>query len=196
MSLVSLNDYKDFSKISISNANEDAYLQTLANDVEQRVKTFLGRDLETQTYTEEKHDGDGTKELLLDQYPVTSVTKLEFYHGLNSNGSENWEEQVQNDEYERLVISKSGVSIILDGLTFPKGSRNVRVTYVAGYATIPYDIQMGCKELFKLYYNESRGEYGLGKSSVRGSDGLDVSYDVEAENKILNKLGMYRNIYG
>src|SRR3990167_3131869 len=134
MSLVSLNDYKEFARISQSDVNEDEKLQRIADEIEAEIKEFLNRDLATASYSE-KYDGDGKTKLVLRQFPVTEITTLEVYDGLASDDSETWDTWVQGADYDRLVIDVDGVSIYIDGATFQKGTQNIRVTYVAGYAS-------------------------------------------------------------
>jgi hypothetical protein len=48
--------------------------------------------------------------------------------------------------------------ILTDGSIFPKGYQNIRVTYTAGYATIPANLQMACLWFCTWYYRMREGQ--------------------------------------
>lgn len=193
MSLVSVSEYKVSLSIDPADQNADSLLTIYQSEIEGWVKNYIGRDLETATYTE-YYDGNGTNELILNQYPVTSVTKIEFYDGV-VNETEVWTEQVLHDQFNRKYIRKTH-TLILDGLTFPCDSQNIRITYVAGYTTMPPDIQKACKELMYLYYSEMKKEQQLGVSTRTTGAGATstITYDKQEVQKILRNLDLHRNL--
>lgn len=193
MSLVLLSEYKEV--LGITGSDEDEFVELTQCEVENKVKDYLCRDLEAQDYTEIL-DGSSEKVIIPSQFPINSVSKIEFYDGLDSNDDEEWDEQVQGDDYERLVIPTHKESIIIDGATFPKGMQNIRLTYNAGFSTIPYPIQQACKKLMLLYYGEVKKNKTLGKSSVSEASGFTTTttYDLQAEERILDGISMYRNL--
>lgn len=193
MSLVSLNDYKEFARISQSDVNEDEKLQRIADETEAEVKEFLNRDLETAAYTE-KYDGTGTDKLVLKQYPITSITSVKVYDGLDSLNAEVWDTWVQGTDYERFVYSDEDTTLFVGGTTFPEGTQNIEVVYVAGYGAtaIPKDIERACKQLFTLNWNEQEGRRTIGLSAVGVGAEKTVSIDLEARDKILKRIEKYR----
>lgn len=196
MSLVTLANYKLYLKVS--DTTQDTNLTTLQSAVEKRVKEYLGRDLESATYTNELYDGNDSNELVLRQSPITAVTTIAYYEGLDSNDAETWTTLVQGSDYERKIISPRLVSVILDTYTFVLGSQNYRITYTAGYSAIPDDIQMACKELLKIAWDNSplnKNRLGfLSTSDGAGGISQGLSLDPDIENKILKKIQHYRSI--
>jgi len=193
MSLVSLNDYKEFARISQSDINEDDKLERIASETEAEIKESLNRDLETATYTE-KYDGTGTDKLVLNQFPITSITSVKVYDGLDSNNAEVWDTWVQGTDYERFVYSEEDTALFVGGTTFPEGTQNIEVVYVAGYAStaIPKDIERACKQLFTLNWNEQEGRRTIGLSSVGVGAEKTVAIDLEARDKILKRIEKYK----
>ena len=184
--LVSLNDYKKFLEIDLTNSNQDGDLQILALEVEDFIKSYLNRDLEEAEYTED-YDGDGTSRLILNQFPVTACASIEVYET-------DWTAL----DYTRLVIVAQS-TIYIEGNKFPKGNQNVRVVYTAGYtdATLPKEVRMRAKELMLLYYNEWTGNRTLGVSNVNKSGaGINdiTTIDKEETLRILTHLDKYRAI--
>jgi hypothetical protein len=191
--IASLSEYKEFLEIPISNPNEDDFLQDLIDEVEEWLKTYLGRELESAEYIE-KYDGDGTKELITKQSPITEFTKLEIYSGF-LNGSEIWNEWTQGIHFNRMVIKD--VLLYIDGTVFPKGIQNIRLTYTAGYTSIPKEIKLRAKELLVIVYNETRGMRSIGVSSTtKSGGGINdiISIDSQAVNAVLRKLDSYRSM--
>lgn len=193
MSLVALQDYKDALKIV--NSTEDDKITQYSLEIEDRVKSYLGYDVEQTTYTDELYDGTGNEYLFTRHVPVTSITSLYIYEGLDSLGNEDWEEWTQNDEYDRLLIETGGYQIFMDGAVFPKGRNNVKITYVAGYTTntLPQDIASVCKRLMRLLYlGVDKGHEGL--TSVSQSSGFTetTTLDSEAASRILKEIEHYK----
>ncbi len=195
MSLVTDANYKYYLGIGQSETITNN-LTPLISAVEKRVKEFLRRDLESATYTNELYDGSGDNYLMLKQLPVTSITKIELYQGLDSLNAEVWYTLVQGTDYQRRIIPVEANAVILDDYEFEEGLQNYRVTYVAGYSSIPDDIQLVCKKLVALYWNESpQKNNSIGLTNINNSAGGAVStlnVQEDAESKILNTIVHYR----
>ena len=193
MSLVETDKYEQYCQFTAGDAPIDFYTQI--NAVEQRVKEFLNRDLESTTYTEELYDGNGKNKLVLRQFPITVVTSIKRYDGIVSS-AESWYTLVALTDYDRLIIPKESYSIILDNGSFAMGIQNYKITYTAGYSTMPEDIQLACKELVKAIYNNSpSGNNQLGFLSVSNSAGggsQNLNLDKDIEMKILNKIAYHK----
>ncbi len=196
MSLVTLANYKAYLKIA--DASQDTNLTVIQTAVEKRVKNFLNRDLESATYTDEYYTGKGSNKLVLRQYPITSVASIKRYDGISS-GSEIWTTLVAYTNYDRLVLDAEACYIYLDNGQFECGvDNNYKITYTAGYSSIPDDIQMACKELLKVVWDNSpinQNRLGfLNASSNAGSGSENLSIDPDIENKILKKIEHYKAI--
>jgi len=181
---MTLTDYKTF--LGISSSDEDGLIETISDEVVASVKQYLGRDLDSASYVE-IYDGDGTPFLATLQYPITSVDTLEVYDG------ENWDTWTEGDEYVRIVIRPNGESIYLDGNVFEKGIQNIRLSYDAGYSTVPLPIQRVYKELVYLYYGEFKKDQSLGVESVtKGNPGFTKRYKITAVEDVLKSIETYR----
>lgn len=193
MGLVLLGEYKDI--LEIEGSDEDDFIELTQYEVEQRIKNFLMRDIEATDYIE-KYNGTGKNFLVLSQFPINSVSKLEIYEGLDSNGDEIWTEQVQGTDYDRLIIPTTKETVFLDGNVFSKGIQNIRITYNAGYTIIPNDIQQACKKLMVIYYGQVRKMRSLGINSVTQSNGASgtISFDKDEEDRILKSIEYYQAV--
>jgi len=65
---------------------------------------------------------------------------------------------------------------------FAKGNMNIRMTYYAGYAVIPDDLEQACLKLVKYVYekNENVKSEKLGPYSITFFDTKDIPVDVKA----------------
>ena len=156
MALVTLDLVKQHLEIPSTITSQDARLNLLIDVVSTHVEEFCDRVFAQATYTETQ-DGTSQAELLLEHYPVTSITSLH----IDSLREFDAGSLVDVDEY--TVIDDNTLRLH-DG-HFPRGSQNVQVVYTAGYATIPSAVQyatlMIIEQLFRA--NEDRR---VGRSSV------------------------------
>lgn len=191
MSLVTLAKYKEY--LNITDANKDTQINDLASAVEKRVLDYLNRNLESATYQNELYNGNGYNWLILDNFPITAITSISVYDGYYNN-AEVWTTLVLGTNYERKLIEDEKVT--LDGYTFVKNTKNYKVTYTAGYTTIPSSIQNACKELLKITWDNSPlNQNRLGFTTVSDSAGgssVALTIDPEIESKILKKIEGYR----
>ncbi len=191
MSLVLLNEYKEI--LHIEGNDEDEFIGILAQEIEGIVKEHLNFEIEVTDYIQE-YDGNNSDFLILDSYPIKSVSKIEVYEGLDSSNQEIWRELIKGVDYQRLIIGSS--MIILEGYTFLEGYKNYRIKYQAGYEDCPSVIKNACKKLMKLAYDELKKSDSVGISSLsQGANfSRNVVFDKNEFSKILEQIQGYRKV--
>lgn len=138
--LVTLDDTKLF--LGITDSSKDNLIKLFINIATDQIEEATGRRFKETTYTDEKFDGNGEKEVLLPQYPVITFTSLSKNTAYNN--SDSWE-VVDGEEY--FINEEAG---FLTGVyKFFQGVENYKATFVAGYASIPYDLQFACMQLVR-----------------------------------------------
>lgn len=144
--LVSVADLKAF--LAITSTSMDTKLTALKADIEAMVKTYCGRDLlvPSTDYTE-YYDGDGSLQLIVNQRPVISVASIYIDPScLFESGT--LVPNLNSGSPAELISSarklNSGI-IELFSYAFLRGRRSVKITYSAGYATVPSDLQRAVK---------------------------------------------------
>lgn len=177
--------------LHIPNAEEevDDYLTSFCEQVDEIIKNFLSRDLETAEYTE-LYNGSGKDKLVLRQAPITEVTTIELWDGTE------WDE-ITDSDYDRLYIVPRSNSFITEGYVFSKGDYNYQITYTAGYSDddMPKSIKKAFNELVKIAYDNSPIKNNtLGKLSKVEGGNLVVNIDVKAQEKILDDIWSYRSL--
>lgn len=117
----------------------------------------------------ETYDGDGSRSLVLKQFPVDSLTTVTI---TDDDGTEY---DIATDQFR--VNAVTGVMLFKpdaddDYTYFPEGFQNVAIVYVAGYETVPDDLQEAAIELMEQVVTLSPGVKGerLGDYAVTFRD--------------------------
>lgn len=196
--LCSLSDVKE--TLGITSSTYDNLLIRKINQATDMIERYCGgRRFAETTYTEEGYDGSGIQSIILKQRPITSFTSLEVRNGIENTDS--WD-AIDSELY--FVDNPSAtIDLLFTARRYPK---HYRVTYDAGYTTIPADLQEACVTLAAhLYENSATGsgvkkkkegqreiEYfdsssGNGNSNIFQQLQIDDVLDTYSNYPILNK---------
>ena len=212
--LTSLSDVKTF--LSIRDTSEDTLLQLLIPQVSALIEEYCDRTFGKNTYTE-YYLGNGKSFFPLNQRPVYSITNLwqddNAYWGSASNPFSSLTLLQYGVDYALEIdqpdgSSRSGLVFNVDGwwdapFTYTPGIitptlgpyvGNIKVTYVAGYAPVPAQIELACNMAIANLRNTS--QYGTAISTETFEEysvGLDGSKHVLTE-PVKNILARFRNV--
>lgn len=138
----------------LANVDSNVLLKFISA-AESFVKKHLGRSIIESVALTELHDGDGTRNLLTDAHPITTLTKVTFLDVVDS----------ANDEEQTLTnfILKGNIGQIIfkPGIAgyFPVGIQNIKVEVTAGYLTVEEDLVVATVLIIIwLYESESFAE--------------------------------------
>lgn len=151
MTIATTAEYKVHANMSASDTSRDDQIAQALAGAEASMLRYCGVDsFSTATYTDEAYDGRNEPELLLKNWPVTAVSAVKERYGgttvtLDSTGYV-W------DSRGRLMREGCGpdfaycdVPPIMGGYSigdvWNQGNQNYKVTYTAGYGTIPADLK-------------------------------------------------------
>lgn len=192
--LVSAADLKTF--LAITSSTLDAKLAAVKTDIEAMVKTYCGRDfLVPSTPYTEYYDGDGSQQLIVNQRPVISVASIYIDSScLFESGS--LVPNLNSGSPAELISSQrklnSGI-IELFSYAFQRGRRSVKITYSAGYATVPADLQRAVKLICAKAW-KTQDLQMIGQISQQVGD-KTVTYEPDSWPKEAAEiLGRYRRI--
>jgi hypothetical protein len=127
--MITLNQLKSFLSISLTETSLDILLKSFIDSSISELNTLCARIFDHSSYTE-IYSGSGGTTLVLNNYPVTTVTKIEFYDG------ESWIDIFRSPDTisdSALLLKEVGIIKLLRYYEFPKGEQNIRVLYAAGY---------------------------------------------------------------
>jgi hypothetical protein len=167
--------YTDYVSGGTFNA-DDVLLTRMISAVGAYIENVLNRTITAASYTETL-DSNGKQKLMLKNYPVNSITSL-----------------VISDVTIPAFSSSTGTGYAYDsngmlrvyGYAFTLGCQNVVVTYNAGYATVPYDLEQVVISVLSRRYRE-RDRIGHQSKSIGGETVTFILKDFSAEERtILN----------
>lgn len=168
---LSLADLKTYLQITTTDAARDALLTAIKTAVEKRISNLVRHDLLAATYTE-YYDGDGSDTLLLEHYPVITLTSIhdDTDRAFGSSTAKTAYEIADARNYEKGILE-------LYDEVFDDGQKNIKVVYKAGYATIPADlahaVKVICQQEYLLYDKK------LGGQTVRSVGDMSITLSQE-----------------
>lgn len=151
-SLCQLADVKESLGIASSITAYDNILTRKINQATRAIENYCGRRFQATTYTNVEYAATQTDQLVLRQRPVITFTSLGIRD--TSLNDADWETP---DSSLYFVHQAAGV---LDLLFNARGRWNrYRVSYTAGYQTIPEDLAEACVSLACYYYQNADGSH-------------------------------------
>lgn len=162
--LCNLEDLKLYMDIKTEDGEVDDadLLIGLINQITATMETYCGLLHFTETVYTEYFDGAGSDTLYPDRYPITSVS------GIYDDGSRTFDEDTKLDPTIYFVADNNTI-LLTSYNTFGDYRRNVKLVYVAGFATIPEDLKLICvKEVARLF--RTRNDKGMESRSIQNNN--------------------------
>jgi hypothetical protein len=159
--LCTFDDVSNFKDNYEHTSENDDLIYNLINEKSMQIIKYLGYDttLKSATYTE-YYDGKGINKLFPRVYPIISVTLI------YEDSDWGWELDTLIDSTQyRIVDSKY---IVRKDTVFANYEQNVKIIYVAGYATVPEDIKLVC---IKEVVRDFNRRYDFDVSAKTADDG-------------------------
>lgn len=182
--IVSLAEAKYQLAIGQSDTTDDTEIENFIDEVSAYVEDYTGRKVVVQSVSNEIHDGDGTAKLYPVYFPVTQLSteasptdaqKLAALQYRDSPDS-SWTD-IETD-IDHVFVDTRRPFIQLYDTVFPLGTRNVKISYKAGFTGVPLDeIKRVVLEMVHMAWMHHRGgqnTLGMQSSSSSGM-GTNVS---------------------
>lgn len=184
--------------MQISDSSQDGFLQTCADNAISTVTDYCSRDFRAEAYTE-YISGKGAPTIKIKNFPLTSVSLLQFYDNSIYDYSNIITGSGDTINNSTRLLSESGEINLVKGYSFEPGENNIKVTYTGGFSTAPADIKGVCLEIAAVYYKNSYagkggGRLGLTSQNVGGQSSEGITFDVNLAKKWQQILNQYRNI--
>ena len=165
--LVTRDQAKEHIGIPLTNNVQNTVVDLFVNAASQMIETYTDRKLVSVQQPDEYHHGRRQNFIQPRQWPVTSIVELRI------DNEREFTDATTLIDASDIFIADAGQTILYDG-HFPNGFSNIRVRYVAGYATIPADLQLACLWLVEWYYRH-RERQDIGRtSSSKGDESVGV----------------------
>jgi len=142
------------AELGLTDDTQQTYIERLINVASQKIENYCNRKFNLTTYTLERYTGDDTNKLALRNYPVAALTRVII------DDTEIVTSTLILDAIAGLIDYKDSLfysDTLKSGIAeYPElYQKNIQVTYTAGFATIPYDLEEVCiKEVVSRYENK------------------------------------------
>jgi hypothetical protein len=166
---------------SIDASTETALAEELINQASALAETWTKRKLKSRSHTEIR-DGNGRKELILKQWPVTALTSVHIDAARTFAAST---EVTANCYYD----GEAGELYYEGG--FGTARRSVQIVYTAGYTDVPNDLKEATIELVSWLWHRQRSNNAAIRVE-RGMDGVTTEHAISIPMHARQVLESYR----
>ena len=156
--LTTLSDLKLWLQIDPANTSQDALLTDLIHSASDYIQSFLNRTIAQQLYSEAR-DGSGAGQdvMMFANYPVSAVSSL----AINGQAIPPSPDGIQPG----FLFDSTRLVLVGCQYEFCRGHMNCLVSYTAGYATTPSEIQRACNEMVGLRF-KNKDRIGLNSKTL------------------------------
>ncbi|MBY4799900.1 phage head-tail connector protein [Burkholderia cepacia] len=192
--LTTLVNAKAWLNVPSNITADDTMLGRLITAASQFVQTYLNRTIASTTYSE-RYTGSGSNTLALPNYPITAVSSVAIRGVPIAASPDGVQVGYTFDERFLYLIGNVGFSSFPNGADgqFPKWPPlGVLISYTAGFASTPPDIEQAVLELIGLKYAGDRTHFGQVSKTVNGEVVSFSMADMPASVKTL--LNNYRKV--
>jgi hypothetical protein len=179
--LTTLANVKAYLSPPLTTTADDALLSRLITAASQFIQSWLDRTIPVTSYTDTRN-GTGGMRLFLRNRPVVAVSAVTV-DGVAIAPSD------PPPLGAGYLYDDSAVYLI--GTCFGKGVQNVTVSYTAGYAATPPELEQACIALVALRYKE-RDRIGQASKNLGGETVSFQQKDMPAD--VATVLDGYRNV--
>jgi len=171
--LVELAPMKTYLNIPALEISQDALIEGFINEISSLIENYCNRSFREQTHTE-RYNGVGVTELLLNHWPVNSITSIY----VDSNRAFGASTLIDPANYE-IFSDEKGEGYIVERFdaVFPRGRKNIKITYVSGYenfADVPADLQLACKISVAFYYEQQQQKNWTFSNKSKGDENITL----------------------
>ena len=185
--LLSFEDASNFLGSDTGSTGDNDNIYDLINYVSYRFNTETGRNLKSRDYTE-IYSGDGSNELMLTNYPISSTT-ITITINANRDFSDTDDQVTSTD----VMLSTDMGLVQLDGDSFDSGTKNIQVEYSAGYTTgAAFDLTHAAKEHLKLMWNRENDRDTIGVRT-EAYEGVSRTFEGDIPWSVRQVLNIYRD---
>lgn len=184
--LTTLADVKESLGIDAGNTSKDNLIIRKINQATLYIESYcsLSRDhhFALTTYTNEEYDGTNNSTIVLRMRPVTAITSFQRRNSTLSDGS-------FDDVESELYYTDLNAGVVELVTTSNSGWNRYRVTYSAGYSTIPADLAEACVTLASFYVENSASGTAV-KKKQEGQRSIEYFQNTTGDGSVVDQLGL------
>lgn len=151
------------TQLGVEDSSLDATIETWINETSSIIEEYCQRKFVVQSISNEIHDGDGGNILYPRYFPIVQLStedspdetqKLKALQYRDSPDS-SWTDIETNINHIFLDTNKPYIELY--DATFYLGKQNIKISYKAGYSTVPSEVKKVALEMVQIWYNEHKG---------------------------------------
>ena len=190
--LIDIDTYKTSERIE--STKDDNRINKLITSVSQLVKTYCGTtivDHHSSDKVEEFSVSWGTNLVQLTESPFVSITSVQertsFADSYTTIPATEYYVDSSTDTVYRVTTSGSAKN-------WPTGPASVKITYKAGYATCPTDLELAVVDLVTYYLkDEHKARQTMAGASIQNQSSSSQRDNVAFPDHIKRVLDLYKN---
>ena len=190
--LIDIDTYKTSERIE--STKDDNRINKLITSVSQLVKTYCGTtivDHHSSDKVEEFSVSWGTNLVQLTESPFVSITSVQerasFADSYTTIPGTEYYVDNSTDTVYRVTTSGSAKN-------WPTGPASVKITYKAGYATCPTDLELAVVDLVTYYLkDEHKARQTMAGASIQNQSSSSQRNNVAFPDHIKRVLDLYKN---
>jgi len=190
--LIDIDTYKTSERIE--STKDDNRINKLITSVSQLVKTYCGTtivDHHSSDKVEEFSVSWGTNLVQLTESPFLSITSVQerasFADSYTTIPATEYYVDSSTDTVYRVTTSGSAKN-------WPTGPASVKITYKAGYATCPTDLELAVVDLVTYYLkDEHKARQTMAGASIQNQSSSSQRNNVAFPDHIKRVLDLYKN---
>ena len=187
--LTTVADVKE--SMGITDSTQDNLIIRKINQATILIENYCLRTFQSTVYTNDMYDATQVDVLVLRQRPVTNIASIEIRDsGLNINNWETIDSKLYHCDAGSAQAKAGVVALMFQALG--RWDR-YRVTYTAGYTTIPQDLNEACATLAAYYVTNSDGNIAV-KIKQEGSRKIEYYGGIESFSGLIHMLGIDQTI--
>ncbi len=156
--LTTVANFKIDFNIKSTFTDHDTIIQNLITQKSKRCSEYCGRKFAARDLTE-YYDGDDSDILVLNEYPINSITSI------HDDTERIYAASALIASTDYVIKSDDGI-VKFDGVLMTKGINNIKVIYNAGFSTLPGDLVSACEMLVMADYIEHVTEVNVAAGDV------------------------------
>jgi hypothetical protein len=195
--IISLAEVKDFLAIPTATTTDDDFLQTWVNYQSSAIEeTGIFNKVKVQDISGEILNGNGRTKIRTNYFPITAIgVAASTTDALKLASVQDWDDATDawtniETDIDNILIhtpvlayasAQNPHCLELLETIFPEGTQNIKLSYQAGWSTIPTNLVIVCLELVAGLYRDSGhmggGRFGLQSTSINeGGGSKNVQY--------------------
>lgn len=185
--LTSLEAVREHLGVPPTTLTFDNLLTRFINVATAKIESFCDRKF-LRRPTTEYQDGFANDRILLDQWPASKPSEVWI------DGSSEFTDvanRLDPSQYELDLSARGeGIGLSLKGRYFGKGTRNIKVVYLAGFDPIPADLEDACIWMVEFLY-DMRGDRRVGVET-KGKNQENTTFLQNLPEIVLDTLNGYK----